>query len=119
MKDRQILLIKSLKLYTRIGCKPEEQDKAQKIEIDLSIEIENKERIKSLKDTICYDNLCKNLSLFVTSKNWTLIEELADSSIAFILDNYPTKSIRIRIKKFSLKRTSWVGIEITRQRAYP
>ena len=69
------------------------------------MEINPSEVTKILKEQI------KNLG---ENRSWSLIETLGNDICRLILNNFKPKSVRVAVKKFILKDTRWVSIEMTR-----
>jgi len=117
MKDQ--IFINKLELFLKIGCSPEERVEAQKIEVDIEIEVSSTKaaKTKDLADTVCYLTLSNWYKEHTESKEWTLIEELVESLASQTLSRYASiKSIRLEARKFVVPKTESVGVRIRRNR---
>ena len=114
-----LIKIKDLEIFAKIGCSEKERQCAQKISLNLSLKVDGSRAAasKDLKDSVCYLTLCNHVRELTASKEYALVEELtyylADSCLArFEL----LQELSIEVKKYVLPATSYVSFTTTRTR---
>lgn len=112
--------IKGLSLLVGVGCSEEEREDPQKLEIDLSLGIPRLEqagRQASLECTVSYLEVRNEIKLYIESRKWVLIEEVAVSAMEMLLKDFPLiHSVDITVKKFVLKDMHWAAAQFHRER---
>lgn len=109
------ITIKSLKLLTKIGVPAEERAVPQELEVDLIIQpphdFDNMH--DEIAATVDYHAICLGLEKFAARGERQLIETLANDIARWVLDNSPAAGVRVKLRKFILPQTRWVGVETT------
>jgi dihydroneopterin aldolase len=98
-----------------IGCHPKERDKPQIILIDLEVIINLKKFCNSeiLKDTTDYTLLAKLCKKEAELHQFQLLESYALHMVDLLMDCFPLKKIRIRVKKpKALENANFAYVEI-------
>lgn len=114
------IIIKDIQLHTRIGLSKEERSYPQRLllSVELGLDLRRPAATGNLADTVCYATLKDEYEQLSCSKEWILVEELAETVCQSTLERYAdVHTVKAQLKKFALPNTSWVGIEITRRRA--
>jgi dihydroneopterin aldolase len=81
------LILQNLAIEVRIGHTAAEREKAQTLQIDLTIQFTQLPlacQTDKLNDTICYDKLVNNIKTFCRNKTFALLEHLAYQLYKFI-----------------------------------
>ena len=114
MSDK--ITIEDLEVNFHIGVPDEERSKAQKllITIEMQLNLEPSALNDDLNKTIDYFEVSQAIKNLGENRSWSLIETLGNDICRFILNNFKPKSVRVAVKKFILKDTRWVSIEMTR-----
>lgn len=119
MKDRIHLF--EIRLSCRVGVPAEERAHPQEIVLDLSIG--KSLRVAALSgnvaDTIDYAAVLTVLERVAASREWVLIETLAEAICAAVLAEFPADSVRILLRKPAALRERGVGaaaVEMERRR---
>src|SRR5688572_11309109 len=104
---------------TAIGVTVEERAIKQRLSIDLEFSIDNSRaaRRDSLKDTINYSEVAGAVSAVCASRDYHLIETVAEKIADRILTDFPTPEVRVVVRKHSpvlQPRVNYVSIEIVR-----
>lgn len=81
------LNIKALNVSTKIGVYAWEQRILQQLLIDISIDTDFSDCQEDLGKTVDYEALCKNVTLYVESKSFQLIETVANEVAELIKNN--------------------------------
>lgn len=99
MKDR--IHIFEVRLSCKVGVPPEERACAQELVIDVSME--KSLRIAALSedvgDTIDYAAVLATLQRVAASREWVLIETLAEAMCAAVLAEFPAESVHLLLRK--------------------
>ena len=102
LHNRSRLNINELSLFVYLGCSPEERSVLQ--EVRLSIEVDFPiappgETTDCLKDTLCYDGICRILRDYVKDRQFHLIEKIARECLSVLRKKYPSVFIRLTLYK--------------------
>ncbi|MDZ7639644.1 MAG: dihydroneopterin aldolase [Bryobacterales bacterium] len=109
------------RIRCRIGVPPEERAQPQEIVLDLSMEKDLRAAALSgdVADTIDYAAVLSTLEAVAASREWVLIESLAEAMCAAILERYPTESVRILLRKpqaLQARGVAAAAVEMERRR---
>ena len=115
------ILISSIDCVAAIGVTAEERTIKQRLSIDVEIftDARRAARSDSLKDAIDYSEIATLVMEVCRSRDFHLIETLAELLAGRILAEFPTPQTRILVRKISPvvePRVSHVSIEIVRAR---
>ena len=100
--NRSRLNINELCLPVHLGCSPEEKSAPQEVCFSIEVEFPKPppgETTDRLKDTICYDEICKTLRDYIKDRPFNLIEKLARESLSVLRKKYPSVLIRLTLYK--------------------
>lgn len=114
------IIIKELELRVRIGCTPEERTFPQRLVLDVEVALDTREaaRTGQLERTVCYAQVTDLIRRLVDQQSWPLIEQLGEDVVRTVHENFPPAvSTLVRIRKFVLPGTAWVGLELVRSRS--
>ena len=109
--------ITQLKLETTLGLYPFEKKIKQTILIDLefTLDIKKAAASNSLDDTIDYSRLACELTTFIETRSFLLLESLAEQVVAFLKNNFDLKNLKLKISKIGcISNAKEVTLEITR-----
>jgi dihydroneopterin aldolase len=115
------ILISAIDCVAAIGVTPEERTIKQRLSIDIEI-LANAARAAqsdSLKDAVDYSKIATLVMDVCGSRDFHLIETLAELLASRILAGFPTPQVRVLVRKISPvvePRVSHVSIEIVRSR---
>ena len=115
------ILISSIDCVAAIGVTAEERTIKQRLSIDIEIAVDSAKAAStdSLKDAIDYSKVAVLVMEVCRSRDFHLIETLAELLATRILDGFPTPQVRVLVRKISPvvePRVSHVSIEIGRSR---
>jgi len=115
------ILISAIDCVAAIGVTPEERTMRQRLSIDVEILTDSSKAAQndSLKDTIDYSKVATLVMEVCRSRDFHLIETLAELLASRILSGFPTPQVRILVRKISPvlePRVTHVSIEIVRSR---
>lgn len=103
------------------GALPEEQERAQPLEVDLDVTLDLRPPGASdaLDDTVDYGALCSMVERVITTERFTLLERLAARIAEVTLDDPRVDEVTVSVRKLrppvpQQLRTS--GVRITRRR---
>ena len=119
--DMDKILISSIDCVAAIGVTAEERTIKQRLSIDIEIAVDSAKAASndSLKDAIDYSRVAVLVMEVCQSRDFHLIETLAELLSSRILDGFPTPQVRVLVRKISPvvePRVSHVSIEIVRSR---
>lgn len=89
MKSNCLLSIRRLHTWVRLGCSAEERSVPQEVEVDLEISfpaVPDGVRTDRLEDTICYGDVCADITEASRAGEFALIEKLAGDVMKRIRD---------------------------------
>jgi dihydroneopterin aldolase len=115
------ILISSIDSVAAVGVTPEERTIRQRLSIDVEIltDAARAARADSLKDTLDYSKVAMLVRDVCLSRDFHLIETLAELLASRILADFPTPQVRVLVRKISPvvePRVKYVSIEIVRSR---
>jgi dihydroneopterin aldolase len=115
------ILISSIDCVAAIGVTPEERTIRQRLSIDVEIATDTSRPAQSdsLKDAIDYSKVATLVADICRSRDFHLIETVAELLAARILSDFPTPQVRVLVRKISPvvePKLSHVSVEIVRSR---
>ena len=115
------ILIAGIDCVAAIGVTPEERTMKQRLSIDAEIEtdIRVSAHSDSLKDALDYSRVARRVMEICRSRDFHLIETVAQLIADRILEEFPAKQVRILVRKISPvlePRVNYVSVEILRSR---
>ena len=115
------IFISGIDCVTAIGVTTEERTIRQRLSIDVEFPMDSAKaaRTDSLKDTLDYSRVATAVLDVCRSRDFHLIETVAEGIAARILGDFPTPEVRVIVRKHSPvqePRVNYVSIEIVRSR---
>jgi 7,8-dihydroneopterin aldolase/epimerase/oxygenase len=115
------ILISAIDCVAAIGVTAEERTIKQRLSIDIELSVDSAKAAAndSLKDAIDYSKVAILVRDVCRSRDFHLIETLAELLASRILEGFPTPQVRVLVRKISPvvePRVSHVSIEIVRPR---
>ena len=97
------ILISGIDAVTAIGVTPEERTMKQRLSIDIEIwtDISRAAQQDSLKDALDYSKVAGLAMEVCRSRDFHLIETVAEVLAARILSDFPTPQVRVVVRKVS------------------
>ena len=110
------IFLENLKVKSNIGVTSKERSKKQPLRFDVQIELKGKKLFKDdINNTIDYAEIEKIITNIATKNEFKLLETLGEVIIESIGKQCSFKSIRIKIAKNKIiKSTEFVGVIIER-----
>jgi dihydroneopterin aldolase len=111
------VFIENLNIETIIGIFDWEREIRQTVSIDLEMEFDIRKAAESdaIEDTLDYKSVSKRLIHFVEDSEFQLVEALAESCAAIILEDFPVNWLRLKLgKPGAVRGSSAVGVIIER-----
>jgi len=110
------IFLENLKVKSNIGVTSKERSKKQPLRFDVQIELKGKKLFKDdINNTIDYAEIEKIITDVATKNQFKLLETLGEVIIETIGKQCSFKSIRIKIAKNKIiKSTEFVGVIIER-----
>jgi dihydroneopterin aldolase len=106
--------IVDLEVFYRVGVPDAERAHPQRLllTIELTSDFSAAAESDSINDTIDYFAVTQQLLKFGTSREWKLIEKLADEIADTILKDYKPQSVSVEVKKFIIPQTRYISVQI-------
>jgi 7,8-dihydroneopterin aldolase/epimerase/oxygenase len=106
------ILIKSLRLSTRIGVPEDERATPQTLELDVEIVplTDFHEMRDDVARTVDYAEVQTRILELAAARPRRLIETLANDVARLVLRDFAAASATVTIRKFILPDTAWVGV---------
>lgn len=110
------VLIEELECRARVGVLEEERRTRQRLLIDLELGLDLRKAGKqdSVEETVDYAAAAQAVRRFVEAGTFRLVEAVAEGAAALLLERFPIKEARVRVRKFSVPGTRSVGVALTR-----
>ena len=118
------IFIEGIEFYGYHGASDEEQRIGHRYVVDVEIEFDLSKagRSDALADTIDYSAVAALVSAAGSTEQHRLLESLAESIAAKILEQYPVESVRITVRKIAPPMNviaACAGVDILRRRPLP
>ena len=96
-----IIRLTNMIFYAHHGYYQAERELGQKFEVDLELECNLSRAIQTdnLEDTVNFEQIYHHVNSVFNSYKFTLLETVADKILQDILNNFPVKAARIRVRK--------------------
>ena len=119
--DLDRIFISGIDCVTAIGVTPEERTMKQRLSLDVEIwtDISRAAQHDSLKDALDYSKVASLAMQVCRSRDFHLIETVAEQVAGRILAEFPTKQVRVVVRKLAPvlePRVNYVSVEILRSR---
>lgn len=108
------IIIKGLRLQTRIGVPVDERATSQTLRAHLTMNVQSFPKEDTISGTVDYKEVSDQIVNLAACGERQLIETLAQDIAAHILTYFPVCRIRVELEKFILPETDWVGVVIER-----
>lgn len=110
-----LLSISSLSVSTYIGVHSWEQRIKQRLLLDISFPLDITDCNEKLESTTDYDAVCKEVTHFIESNSFKLIETVALKTVEFIKEKFPVQQVTLRVSKpNAIKNAGNISISISR-----
>ena len=112
------ILIRQLKIDAIIGIHDWEKQQTQPLlfDMDLSFDCHPAACSDDIKDALDYFEVCRQVTEYVASSSFELIETLAEQVAALVLQRFSCKKIKLTLfKPEAIANTQSVGIRIIRK----
>ena len=119
-RDRQRVMIRGLEVWSMIGVPDEEREQAQRLLIDVEVvpASDFSELGDDIKNAVDYFALSQKVKAVAESgEERRLIETLATDIAAAAMEDSAVLKVTVRIRKFIVPDTEFVGVELTRSRS--
>ena len=115
------ILISAIDCVAAIGVTPEERTMKQRLSIDIEFltDAARAAQNDSLKDAVDYSQVAVLVMEVCRSRDFHLIETLAEILAGRILSGFPTPQVRVLVRKISPvveQMVNYVSIELVRSR---
>ena len=119
MANTDKILISNIDCVAAIGVTAEERTIKQRLSIDVEFDVDVRRaaRTDSLRDTIDYSPVTRAVAQICASRDFHLIETLAESIAGRLLEGFPISRTRVLVRKISPvlePRVDFVSVEIVR-----
>src|SRR5262245_52129310 len=119
MPDSDKIVIKNIDCVAAIGVTAEERTMKQRLSIDLefAIDVRRAALSDSLHDTVDYSQVAKAVEEVCGSRDFHLIETVAERIASRVLTDFPISQTRVLVRKISpvvRPRVDYVSVEILR-----
>jgi dihydroneopterin aldolase len=119
MNSPDTILISKMDCLTAIGITAAERAMKQRLSIDLEFpcDIRAASWSDSIQDAVDYDQVAQAVAEVCSSREFNLIETVAEKIAKRILESFPVSQVRVRVRKISpvaSPRVDFVYVEIVR-----
>ena len=114
------ILISSIECLANIGVPAQERAAKQQLLVDLEFPTDSRRAAASdnIKDAVDYGAVAERVAQVCASREFQLIETLADEIAASLLEKFPIGQVRVVVRKLApvpSPRVAYVSIAIERQ----
>lgn len=114
-----LILIKGLRFNCIVGINPPERISPQPLQLDLELgsDISTAAARDDIRSTVDYSEVAAFVETFVTTRQFFLLETLAEETSQMILDRWQVRSVRLLVlKPQAILNAEAAGISIYRTR---
>ena len=114
-----LILIKGLRFDCIVGINPDERINLQPVQLDLEIgtDISSAAATEDIRATVDYGEIAIAVEAFVKTRQFLLLETLAEQTTVMILDRWLVSSVRLTVlKPRAIPNADAAGISIYRCR---
>jgi dihydroneopterin aldolase len=116
-----VIEVRGLRASAICGALPEEQARAQPVEVDLDVAVDLSRAGASddLADTVDYGAIAAEVERVLTSERFTLLERLAERLAEVALDDARVDAVTVAVRKLRPpvpQQLDTTGVRITRRR---
>lgn len=108
------IIIRGLRLQTKIGVPDEERATPQEIRAHLTLTVATFPQDDQIEGTVDYKEVADEVSALAGAGERKLIETLAQDIAGLILEGFSVSKVRVELEKRILPDTDWVGVVIER-----
>ncbi len=110
--SKELISVRSLEVFAHIGVPSCERATPQKLLLDIEIEPSKSfvAMADQIEETVDYYQATRDLIALAAERPRKLIETLAADCAQWILAHYPANRVSVRVRKFILPDTQWVGV---------
>jgi dihydroneopterin aldolase len=103
MNPPDTILISKMDCLTAIGITAPERAVKQRLSIDLEFPCDTRaaSRSDSIRDAIDYDTVAQTVAEVCASREFNLIETVAEQIASRVLERFPVSQVRVRVRKIS------------------
>ena len=114
--------VRGLRALTICGALPEEQERAQPVEVDLDVivDLTNAGASDALDDTVDYAAIAADVERVLTTERFVLLERLAQRLTEVVLVDERVQAVTVAVRKLRPpvpQQLDTTGVRITRRRA--
>jgi dihydroneopterin aldolase len=115
------IIVSGAHFSVHLGVPPHERSVAQEVVLDIEAEfdVSRAGATDHFSDTVDYASIHAAARQAATGRPYALVEAMAESVAAAVLEHHPVASVRVLIRKPGALRdrgVDWAGVEITRRR---
>ncbi|MDA4114119.1 MAG: dihydroneopterin aldolase [Thaumarchaeota archaeon] len=116
MSDR--IFLDAVRVRCKIGITAKERMEPQDVLIDVSlfVGLSRAGASDKLEETVNYRTAIDDISRFASSREFVLLEGLAEGLATLAIETYGVERIRVRVRKAKYSLEPSIGIEIERER---
>ncbi|MGA9778508.1 MAG: dihydroneopterin aldolase [Verrucomicrobiia bacterium] len=106
-----------LEVFYRVGVPAAERARPQRLLLTVEMDHDLSKAAKSdgIADTIDYFAVSQRLLKFGETRNWKLIEKLADDIADMILAEFKPENVTVEVKKFPIPQARHVSVRFTKK----
>jgi len=117
MNDR--IFLDAVRVRCKIGITPKERMEPQEVLIDVSLfmDLARAGAADNLEETVNYRTALDEISRFASSREFVLLEGLAEGVASLAIGMFDVQRVRVRVRKAKYSVEPSIGVEIERERA--
>ena len=115
------IILPGIPLRARVGVRAEERASDQEIflDVELGLDLQPAASSDELDRTVDYEAVCDTLATVTRSREFNLIEAIAEACARALLSRFPVAEVRVRVRKPGALRSRGVpyaAVEVLRRR---
>ncbi len=116
MKTSDKIILQDLEVSGRVGHTEEERAHPQKIWIDLELETDTRKAAKSddIQDAVDYVAVAQKVQEVLDAGPYNLAERVAEHIAGALLQTFPVRHVRVRVKKKTVPNAAFAIVQISR-----
>ncbi|MFW6137838.1 MAG: dihydroneopterin aldolase [Spirochaetota bacterium] len=108
-----VIHLEEIEVWSNIGISPRERENKQKMHVSVSIIPSSRPDQDSIECTLDYSSVKQEVIDIASSRQFNLIETLAEEIAEYLKHRFPMKSLTVTVKKYPYQDVKYVSYQVS------